>query len=68
MHARFDKHGKQLPDTGRGCGCRMCEESGAPQYERRGEARADGDAAWGPLRRRFARLAKGLRPPQVAGS
>ena len=35
MQARFDKDGKQLPDTGHGCGCRLCAISNAPRYERR---------------------------------
>ena len=36
MHpTRLDKDGKQLPDTGRGCGCELCAEANAPRYERR---------------------------------
>jgi hypothetical protein len=53
MQARFDKQGRQLPDTGHGCGCKLCAESGAPRYERR---RAGRGAAWGPLRRSLARV------------
>jgi hypothetical protein len=53
--ARFDKQGNQLPDTGRGCGCKICEESGAPRYERRSMAtRAGGQ--WSDLRRTLSRL------------
>ena len=26
---------RRLPDTGRGCGCRLCEATNAPRYERR---------------------------------
>jgi hypothetical protein len=51
MHARFDKEGNRLPDTGHGCGCQLCAEAGAPRYERRSSA---GRAMiWSPLRRRL---------------
>lgn len=60
-HARFDKHGRRLPDTGRGCGCRLCEEKDAPRYERRGGAASEAPgsssrAVWHPLHRHLARL------------
>src|SRR5438034_5447575 len=41
MQARFDKDGKQLPDTGHGCGCRLCAISNAPRYERRDDPRSE---------------------------
>jgi hypothetical protein len=51
MRARFDKHGRPLPETGHGCGCQQCASAGAPRYERRQEpVRA---SRWGPLRRRL---------------
>ncbi|HEY6114370.1 MAG TPA: hypothetical protein VI172_00275 [Candidatus Dormibacteraeota bacterium] len=25
--ARFDKHGKALPDSGHGCGCQICADA-----------------------------------------
>jgi len=65
MHARFDKQGNRLPDTGRGCGCQLCADSNAPRYERRLSERA---SAWGPFRRRLARVLRSLVPnrPQTA--
>jgi hypothetical protein len=51
MQARFDKHGRRLPDTGHGCGCKLCAESNAPRYERRGDGRSA--ALWNPVRRRL---------------
>src|SRR5260370_40392032 len=45
-HARFDKFGKRLPDTGRGCGCQLCAVSNAPRYERRKTLRVD--QLWSP--------------------
>jgi len=57
MQARFDKQGRRLPDTGHGCGCRLCAESNAPRYERR---RSERGTAWSPLRRRLVRLARSL--------
>src|ERR1700694_1105446 len=30
MQTRYDKHGRQLPDTGHGCGCKLCAASDAP--------------------------------------
>ena len=71
MQSRFDKRGRRLPDTGHGCGCRICQESGAPRYERRVEMRVD-DSIWPPLRRRLVRLARGLGGgggggPELAG-
>jgi len=47
---RFDKSGRQLPDTGRGCGCRLCEDSGAARYERRQDVARSG-GAWSSVRR-----------------
>jgi len=35
VQARFDKLGRRLADTGRGCGCQQCADAGAPRYERR---------------------------------
>jgi len=54
MQARFDKNGRRLPDTGRGCGCELCAESNAPRYERRHAARTSG--RWNSLRRGLARM------------
>ncbi len=66
--ARFDKQGRQLPDTGHGCGCRLCAEAGAPRYERRTDpGRAGGE--WTSLQRRLVRVMHSLgvgRPAQVA--
>lgn len=58
-HARFDKHGRRLPDTGHGCGCRLCEQVSAPRYERRadpGPQAEGGRTVWHPLHRSIARL------------
>ena len=54
-HARFDKRGRRLPDTGHGCGCRLCEEKDAPRYERR-DATEPERPVWHPLHRRLVRL------------
>ena len=51
MPARFDKHGRRLPDTGHGCGCKLCADSNAPRHERRSDGRPAG--LWSPLRRRL---------------
>jgi hypothetical protein len=58
MQARFDKHGRRLPDTGRGCGCSQCADSNAAPYERRGGGRAAG--IWSPLRRRLSLMLRSL--------
>lgn len=55
MQARFDKHGRRLPDTGHGCGCRLCAEANAPRYERRRSGRRAA-GLWSPLRRRLTTL------------
>jgi hypothetical protein len=61
MKARFDKQGNKLPDTGRGCGCQLCADAGAPRYERRSPA--DRPSIWSPLRRRVAlALARVMSP------
>jgi hypothetical protein len=61
--ARYDKQGRRLPDTGHGCGCRLCEESNQPRYERRAETgRGDRDD-WSPLRRSLVRLVRSLTAP-----
>ena len=67
MQARFDKHGNQLPDTGHGCGCRLCEYANAPRYERRSDAARADDSEWSPLHRRMVRLVSRLRrrPPSA---
>jgi len=65
MQARFDKHGRQLPDTGRGCGCQQCADANAARYERRQEAER-GMVAWSPLRRRLASLVRRVRRVQAA--
>ncbi|TMC91926.1 MAG: hypothetical protein E6J12_04060 [Chloroflexi bacterium] len=56
-HARFDKLGRRLPDTGHGCGCSLCAESNAPRYERRVDAMREG-GEWGSLQRRIARFVR----------
>jgi len=58
VQARFDKRGRRLPDTGHGCGCKLCAESNAPRYERRHSS--ERSAAWSPLRRRLARVVRTL--------
>ena len=60
---RYDKTGNLLPDTGRGCGCRLCEVSGAPRYERRAET-PRGGGRWSELRRGVVRLFRSLEPPE----
>jgi len=52
MQTRYDKEGRRVPDTGRGCGCELCAALGAPRYERRHSVRI---TVWGPVRRRLAR-------------
>jgi len=61
MQARFDKHGKRLPDTGHGCGCQLCANTNAPRYERRDD-QLEPRRAWSPFRRRLGRLMKRIRP------
>ena len=56
--ARFDKVGRRLPDTGRGCGCNLCAEAGAPRYERRTQPAARAAGAWTPLQRRLVRMVR----------
>jgi len=58
MQARFDKYGRRLADTGRGCGCSLCADSSAARYERRGDGRAAG--LWSPLRRSMTLLLRSL--------
>jgi len=53
--ARFDKQGRRLPDTGHGCGCRLCAETNAPRYERR-HADPERSGDWGRLQRWAVRL------------
>lgn len=57
---RYDKAGRQLPDTGRGCGCQLCEVVGAPRYERRAETPRSG-GRWSELRRSAVRLIRSLQ-------
>jgi len=68
MQARFDKHGKQLPDSGHGCGCQLCAISNAPRYERRDDSQ-NRMGKWSPFRRGLIRLVRRVRPstrPQPA--
>ena len=58
IQARFDKQGRRLPDTGRGCGCRQCAESQAARYERRRGERGVG--TWEPWQRRLMMTLRGL--------
>jgi len=60
--SRFDKQGRRLPDTGHGCGCRICAESNEPRYERRADAARSG-GEWGPLQRWLVQVGAG--PGQV---
>ena len=59
MQARFDKHGRRLPDTGHGCGCTLCAASNAPRYERRHLPRNNTDS-WSSLRPRLVRFVLNL--------
>lgn len=63
IRIRYDKAGKQLPDTGRGCGCRQCEASGAPRYERRAES-PRGGGRWNEVQRRLVKLIRHFEPPE----
>jgi len=56
---RYDKAGKQLPDTGRGCGCQLCAASGAARYERRADIPRSG-GHWSEIRRSVVRLISGF--------
>jgi hypothetical protein len=58
IQARFDKRGRRLPDTGRGCGCQQCAESNAARYERRQGERGLG--TWEPWQRRLLIAVSGL--------
>ncbi|HZQ49066.1 MAG TPA: hypothetical protein VFB69_02045 [Candidatus Dormibacteraeota bacterium] len=60
QQARYDKQGRRLPDTGRGCGCRQCEVAKAPRYERREPAARDAAGAWHPLQRSLMRLVRSI--------
>jgi len=68
MQARFDKHGRRLPDTGHGCGCTLCAAANAPRYERRQGERLN-STEWTSLRRRLLRVMRSLvtNRPQAAG-
>jgi hypothetical protein len=57
---RFDKRGNHLPETGRGCGCRLCAESNAPRYERRAQPSRENAVEWNPLHRGMVRLVRDL--------
>ena len=61
--SRFDKNGKRLTDTGRGCGCRLCEDAGAPRYERRDNVTRAG-GSWTSLRRTLVRMIHGPAQPR----
>lgn len=58
IQARFDKQGRRLPDTGRGCGCQQCAESQAARYERRRGERSVGP--WEPWQRSLLMVLRGL--------
>ncbi|HKR99540.1 MAG TPA: hypothetical protein VJU79_08505 [Candidatus Dormibacteraeota bacterium] len=51
MRARFDKEGRPLPETGRGCGCQQCADANEPRYERREQPARS--MLWHPLVRRM---------------
>jgi len=59
MQARFDKAGRRLPDTGRGCGCQLCADAEAPRYERRRDP--ERGSRWSSMRRGVVRLVSRLR-------
>jgi len=59
MQARFDKQGRRLPDTGRGCGCQQCADADAPRYERRMDP--ERATRWSALRRAVARVVRTAR-------
>lgn len=59
---RYDKNGKELPDSGHGCGCGLCQDSGAPRYERRVEPSARSGGTWSALHRVLFRWIRGLGP------
>jgi hypothetical protein len=67
VQARFDKHGRRVPDSGHGCGCTMCAAANAPRYERRQEQRLT-SREWTSLRRRLARVIRsfGSQRPRAA--
>lgn len=58
---RYDKTGKQLPDTGHGCGCQLCETSRQPRYERRAD-NPRGGGRWSEVRRSLVRVIRSLEP------
>jgi hypothetical protein len=62
MQARFDKHGKRLPDSGHGCGCNLCAESQTARYERRRATMERTSRPWSPMRRSLVRLVRALMP------
>jgi hypothetical protein len=62
MKARFDKLGRRLPDTGHGCGCKLCAEQNAPRYERRYESPRPG-SEWNALHRRLAQFVQTVLNP-----
>jgi hypothetical protein len=68
MQARFDKHGRRLPDSGHGCGCTLCAAANAARYERRHEQRLN-SREWTMLRRRLTRMMRSIgdQRPHVAG-
>jgi len=66
-HARFDKLGRRLPETGRGCGCGLCEAEKAPRYERREAPAERGHGAWSPARRAVSRLVRIVVGSQSGG-
>jgi hypothetical protein len=59
VQARFDKHGRRLPDSGHGCGCTFCAAASAPRYERRHGQRLN-SREWTTVRRRLARVIRSL--------
>lgn len=50
---RFDKRGRRLEDTGRGCGCQQCADARAPRYERRAVAVTGRRRRWSWWHRRL---------------
>jgi hypothetical protein len=58
ISARFDKHGNRLPETGHGCGCKICADAHA--------ARVEDTRPWAGLVRFLKNLLQDTGRPQAA--
>jgi hypothetical protein len=66
LQARFDKQGRRLPDTGRGCGCQLCADADAPRYERRADPARE-SVTWNPIWRQVViRLRRAVGRAELA--